>query len=141
MANKILFIGSNPSQRSTSVVPFYHDTGSNRVLTGWCSHLETGSIESLHYWNVSHQVTPGNRPLKMCEIHDALPKLLSKIDEICPDKIVTLGKTADTALCMLKLEHYPMPHPSGRNRLLNDPNYVAEKINGLKNYLKPSTEN
>src|SRR5271165_5389735 len=138
MAFKILFIGSNPSRRSKSVVPFYEDTGSNKVLTKWCSQLEAGTIESLHYWNVTHQPTPGNRPLKTCEIHDALPKLLKSIDEICPDKIVTLGKTAEKALQLLNVEHYPMPHPSGRNRLLNDPKYVEEKINGLKGYLNPS---
>lgn len=140
MANKILFIGSNPSQRSKSVIPFWHDTRSNQVLTGWCSQLEANSIESLHYWNVAHFTTPDNRPLKMCEIHDALPKLLNKINEICPDKIITLGKTADKALQLLNIEHLAMPHPSGRNRLLNDLSHVAEKIKALRNYVEPSKE-
>jgi len=134
MAHKILFIGSNPSQRSKSIVPFWSDTKSNKVLKQWCDQLFYGSMESLHYWNVAHYPTPGNRPLKTCEIHDALPKLREKIDEICPDKIVTLGKTAEKALQLLKIEHCAMPHPSGRNRLLNDPKYVEAKIEGLKTY-------
>jgi uracil-DNA glycosylase len=91
-------------------------------------------MESLHYWNVAHYPTPGNRPLKMLEIKQALAALEKKIDEICPDKIVTLGKTAEIALSLLKREHHAMPHPSGRNRLLNDPKYVEAKIEGLKTY-------
>jgi uracil-DNA glycosylase len=137
---KILFIGSNPSQRSKSVVAFWNDTKSNKVLSSWTSKLYDDpnfSIESLHYLNVSNSPTPGNRPLKASEIKENLPGLRSRIEEVCPDKIVVLGKTAEKALTLLGFNFYAMPHPSGLNRQLNDPKFVEEKINGLRVYLSP----
>jgi len=140
--NKIVFIGSNPSQRSASIVPFWMDTKSNKVLTSWVGkiyemHTEP-LIESIHYLNVANYPTPGNRPLKASEIKAALESLQYRIDGICPDKIIALGKTAEKALTLLGVEFYAMPHPSGLNRQLNDPAFIREKINGLSIYLSPS---
>jgi uracil-DNA glycosylase len=92
--------------------------------------------------NVSNQVTPGNRPLKTSEIKASLDRLERDITlGIRPDYIITLGKTAEKALVMMKLtetgyDYYAMPHPSGLNRQLNDPKFIQEKIKGLQNYLK-----
>lgn len=143
MAFKIVFVGSNPSQRSSSIVPFWYDTKSNKVLQGWLNEVVFASeqpiTESLHYLNVSNQPTPGNRPLKISEIRANLDRLNTDINiNVVPDKIIALGKTAEKALTLLGLEFYAMPHPSGLNRLLNDPKYVEEKIKGLKAYLNPS---
>lgn len=99
-------------------------------------------IESIHYGNVSSIVTPRNRPLKMSEIKAALPRLNKLVNEdVVPDKVIALGKTASKALTLLRIPHYAMPHPSGMNRLLNDPTYVAEKINGLKEFLLKPIQN
>lgn len=74
----------------------------------------------------------------MSEIKASLDRLRRNIEvDVVPDKIVALGKTAERALQMLGIEHFAMPHPSGLNRKLNDPEYVAEKINGLREYLSP----
>lgn len=140
---KVIFIGSNPSQKSGSIVPFWHDTRSTAVLKKWMDQVyldPTIRLDSVAFGNVANIVTPNNRPLKMSEIKAALPRLNKLINEDCvPDKVVALGKTAEKALTMLGIPHHAMPHPSGLNRLLNDPLYVAEKINGLKEYLKCPT--
>lgn len=142
---KILFLGSNPSQKSSSIVPFWNDARSTKVLNEWIKQIGTKSlveIESIHYLNVANYPTPGNRPLKDAEIKAELDALAFRIygfNGANPDKIIALGRTAESALKMLGIEHYPMPHPSGLNRLLNDPQYVAEKLNGLKEYLKCPT--
>lgn len=69
-----------------------------------------------------------------------MPLLKSKIDDIKPLRIVALGKTAEKALTLLGIPHFAMPHPSGRNRQLNDPEYLSKKIKGLQNYCNPSSD-
>jgi uracil-DNA glycosylase family 4 len=139
--SRILFIGSNPSQKSSKTVPFWHDTNSRKVLDKWFSHVQ-GEVTHTHFLNVSNQVTPGNRPLKTSEIKVSLDRLEREITlGIRPDYIITLGKTAEKALVMMKItetgyDYYAMPHPSGLNRQLNDPKFIQEKIKGLQNYLK-----
>lgn len=139
---KVLIIGSNPSQRSASVLPFWYDTKSTKVLNKWMAEVvvkhDVVVLESVHFGNVANFVTPNNRPLKISEIKAELPRLEQFINtDVVPDKIITLGKSAEKALTMLGIEFFAMPHPSGLNRLLNDPIYVAEKIKGLSGYLKP----
>lgn len=51
------------------------------------------------------------------------------------DAVVAVGSMVHKALETLRIEHYHLPHPSGRNFLLNDPNYILGKIEGLRKYL------
>lgn len=142
---KVIVIGSNPSQRSASIVPFWYDAKSTKVLNKWMEHVvcqhDGPVLESVHFGNVANIVTPNNRPLKVSEIKAALPRLDKLINvDVMPDKVIALGRTAEKALKMLGIEHFAMPHPSGLNRKLNDPVYVAEKLKGLSDYLKPSKQ-
>lgn len=50
-------------------------------------------------------------------------------------KIVALGNFASKALSKLNIEHHAMPHPSGLNRNLNDPQYEALQLNECRKYL------
>jgi uracil-DNA glycosylase family 4 len=141
--SRVLFLGSNPSQRSTRSVPFWHDTNSRKILNKWLKQLNV-DIKYIDFLNISNAPTPNNRPLKINEIKACLGRLENDIvSKLRPDYIVTLGKAAEKALTLMKIEEtgyhfYAMPHPSGLNRLLNDPEYVEGKINGLREYLNPS---
>lgn len=131
---KVVFLGSNPSERSSSTVPFWNDTKSLTILSGWIESIE--EAQNSYFMNVANYTTPGNRPLKTTEIKAELDRLRSEIDDLGENvKIIALGKTAEKALTLLGKSYYGMPHPSGLNRLLNDKAYVEEKVNGLKNYL------
>lgn len=138
---RVVFIGSNPSQRSQSIVPFYHDTKSMTTIVGWLNQLDSlgCKLDSHHFLNVSNSPTPSNRPLKTSEIYAELIGLEGRISSLMPDRVIALGRTAEKALTLLRIPHYAMPHPSGLNRKLNDPAYVEEKINGLREYLKCQT--
>lgn len=134
----IIFVGSNPSVASSIPVPFWRNVKSTKVLHSWLNQL--GNVDdNLHFFNVSDQPTENNRPLKLSEIRANLNTLNDKLNVFrfhgIEIKVVALGKTAEKALTLLRVPHYAMPHPSGLNRLLNDPLYVQEKINGLKNYI------
>jgi uracil-DNA glycosylase len=126
----ILFVGSNPSNASTCDVAFHGSTISSRILTSWCSDLNG----ILMHINVLNNKTENNRPLKKSEINASLEKLAEKIAIIQPDKIVALGKTAAIALKLLNEKFYEMPHPSPRNRQLNDSEYINQKINKMREY-------
>jgi uracil-DNA glycosylase family 4 len=130
----IVFIGSNPSERSYRLEPFWHNTKSMTMLTNWINSIPTAAYQ-MTFLNVSNQTTPGNRPLKISEIKSNLPRL--KLDlELCkPVKIIALGKTAAKALTLLGHNFYEMPHPSGLNRQLNNKEFIEEKIKGLASYL------
>lgn len=132
----VLFIGSNPSNASSSDAAFHGSTKSSQILTGWLANLPKD--RGVMFINVLNKKTEDNRPLKKSEVKANLEQLQSTITAIEPDYIVTLGKTADEALTLLHREHYAMPHPSGRNRLLNDPKYVEGKLKGLTEYTSAS---
>lgn len=51
------------------------------------------------------------------------------------DGIVAVGAMVRDALKKLGIDHFYMPHPSGRNYLLNDPEYVENKLNELREYI------
>lgn len=90
--------------------------------------------------NVLNEKTENNRPLNGAEIKAALPRLAIDLKGV--DRVVALGKTAAKALSQLGVSFYEMPHPSGRNRLLNDVTYVEQKVKGLLEYCSssPNTE-
>lgn len=123
----VLFIGSNPSVASGDNSAFNRNTKSFKILQSWVQTING----TFYYLNVSNNKTINNRPLKLSEIQGALNELESSIELIKPDKVIALGKTAAKALTLLRYNFYEMPHPSGRNRLLNDKVYVQEKIKGL----------
>lgn len=50
--------------------------------------------------------------------------------------VITLGRTAAAAIEELRIDHFRLPHPSGRNRQLNDPEFVKEKLKRCRGYLE-----
>lgn len=124
---KVIFIGSNPSAKSPDNSAFNPDTRSSKILKSWIENLHIDII----YENVCDFKTPNNRPLSVKEIKQSLPFLIEKIQKNNPDKIVTLGNTAEKALKIIDCyDFFAAPHPSGMNRKLNDQEYVKKmKIN------------
>jgi uracil-DNA glycosylase len=130
----ILFVGSNPSNASTCEVAFHGSTKSSKILTDWTRDIQGMKV----HINVLNEKTENNRPLKTSEIKSNLTRLAEDIKATSPTRIVALGKTAAKALTLLQLDFYEMPHPSGRNRKLNDPAYVQEKVKGLLEFCSSS---
>lgn len=51
------------------------------------------------------------------------------------DKVIALGKFASEALSKIRVPHFYLPHPSFRNRLLNDPVYEQKILSSCKEWL------
>ena len=132
--NIILFVGSNPSNASLTDIAFHAETKSSKILTSWSKNLDGIKM----HINVLNKKTENNRPLKISEIGGNLEQLKSQLNIISPNRIIALGKTAARALTLLGVDFFEMPHPSGRNRLLNDRAYVEEKIKALTEYCSVS---
>jgi uracil-DNA glycosylase len=126
----ILFIGSNPSVKAGSTEAFTEDTVSGRILRSWIQGVD-GIIL---FDNIVSQITENNRPLNSDERALARASLLERIIRINPDRLVALGKAAQGELEKLNLKHFQAPHPSGRNRKLNDRAYVQAMVESLKRY-------
>lgn len=134
----VVFVGSNPSQKGQTNTPWWHNVKSTKILLNWIEEIDATDLYDAAFLNVSNEITPNNRPLTKIEVMKSLAGLHYRL--ACADgtKVVALGKTAEFALTLLGVDHYAMPHPSGLNRQLNDKAFVAEKIKGLSDYLRPS---
>lgn len=133
---KVLIVGSNPSTSSSTNSPFCVSTKSGIILQEWMESVSDIPGIEFELANVSCKKTENNRPLRVSEIREALPDLMARIGEIGPDKVVALGKTASKALKQCQMEFFEMNHPSGLNRLNNDPQYVAQKLKELREFIE-----
>lgn len=124
----IVFVGSNPSTASTTDEAFHESARSSKILADWTKDIPGDK----RYVNVARRKTDNNKALTTAEMKAELPRL--KNDLAGATRIVALGKTAMRALSLLGVDFYEMPHPSGRNRLLNDKEYAARKIKELVHY-------
>jgi uracil-DNA glycosylase len=132
---KVIFVGSNPSNSSPDLSAFHDDTGSGKTLKEWIRQAEISEAVSI---NVSDEKTLNNRALKKSEIEALAYDLENKIRHHMTNntKVVALGKTAAFALKYTGLEYLELPHPSGCNRVLNNPDFVEQEIQRLKDYVK-----
>lgn len=123
----VWFVGSNPSRKNTNPnLPFW-GTRSYEVLKDW---MEVLGVNKHGLLNVSNEVTDGDVP----EVTDYdLANVKSKLSG--ETIVIALGNTASLVLNRLGIKHFKLPHPSGRNRLLNDKKYVAIQLESCKNYI------
>lgn len=126
----VILVGSNPSSRSPNNTPFDPSVKSAKVLSAWIRGIDAEFL----FMNVSDLKTDGNKPLSSSQIKESLPSLKEKLDSYPNARIVALGKTAEKALSALEVNFLALPHPSGMNRLLNDPETVRLTKENLKSF-------
>ncbi len=128
----VLFVGSNPSKSSPDSSAFHESVRSRKTIDEWISSINANFV----FMNVSDEKTEGNKPLSIAAIRKSLPQLRLKIAEYPDAKVVALGKTAAKALALAGIEEFlVLPHPSGMNRQLNDPNAVYNAKQSLIKYI------
>lgn len=111
---KVVFVGDR--QKTVGKKPFV-DAGCLQKLTRWAGQI--GALE-VHMTN---------------QVLKRMPKEVLKLMKQ-EYKVVALGKAAEKALTKLGVPHYPMPHPSGRNRLLNDAEFEMFVVDDCKRWLR-----
>lgn len=120
---RVAFVGSNPSHSGPN-------SPAKQNLFKWVKFLQLEVGYS--FYNVSERVTPGNRPLKKSEYD--LERLRDQLRGC--GKVVALGATAADALNKLGVAHFKLPHPSPKNRVLNDKLLIESTLRECRNYLE-----
>ena len=120
---RIAFVASNPSHAGP-------DSPAKKNFYRWLGRIKPPG--PVFFFNVSNEVTPENRPLKKSEYE--LERLSDDLRGM--HRVVALGATAEDALDRLGIKHFKLPHPSPRNRVLNDPDLVERLLAECKAYLE-----
>lgn len=128
---RVIVVGSNPSVKSPDNSPLHPSTRSRMIVDQWFRDIPCQIIPL----NICNEKTTGNDSLTRKQIRMNLPDFSIRLESLNGDKIVALGKTAEWGLSQLGVEHLAMPHPSGLNRQLNDPEFVAQKIEELRKFV------
>jgi uracil-DNA glycosylase len=124
---KVLFVGSNPSSKNTDPgVPFI-GTHSFSILQEWAKFLNLKDGE-WDVMNASDRVLKGNERLHIKDFN--LERLNKAVDRNTLP--IALGKNAAKALEKCGILYLRLPHPSGRNRALNDKEKIETMLLAVK---------
>jgi hypothetical protein len=110
---RVLVVGDEPRHDKGTTVPF-DQAGSRGKLERWLK------LMGIEHYTLTNQSDSGFET-----------KALSH-----RGPIIALGEKASKRLTRLGRPHYRMPHPSGRNRLLNDTEYEAFMIADCAKWLR-----
>lgn len=111
---KILILGMSPGSRKKT-----HRNGAFNRLLRWSEvlNLPIFSFANLHPEN--------DLPIDIRLFTEAFKY----------DKVIALGNYVSNTLDKSGVNHFKLPHPSFRNRKLNDPNYEREVLKACRWYL------
>lgn len=110
----VIFVGDRPSKRTDPNVPFKGAACEARLME-WIRYVTKDSFIIINSHNYD---------------------FLSAGWQYSGLLIIALGNNASKRLgCM---PHFKLPHPSGRNRQINDKAYIINKLDECKKYLERS---
>lgn len=109
----ILFIGDKPSKCTDPNVPFSGARCEARLMD-WIKTI-TGDEEYA--------------------IYNRLDINWTNFDKDYDYKVIVLGNNASNTLLKHGVEHFKLPHPSGRNRQTNHLDFINYKLRDCKKYL------
>lgn len=125
----IFFIGEGPSSKNKNPsVPFV-GTRSYKRLLEWIWALDIDVTEVV-LANLEHIKLYGTGHVAIEQ-----PNMLCDFD-FEQDVIIALGSVVGKDLDKLNIPHFKMPHPSFRNRKLNDPEVEVREIEICRDWLK-----
>lgn len=128
---RLLVLGQNPSKSNTDPNVAFKGSKSESKLNQWLNAVVPVDYECM-IMNCSNSVD-----FKLTE--DNLDIMIQRIDFVIKkeniDKIIALGNIPSKILKAAGIPHFKLPHPSGRNRLLNNKSWVAEQLQLAKEFL------
>ncbi len=120
----IIFVGDKPSPKmKPGAKPFEGAACENR-LHGWIQFVLKPKDKSV--------ATITCMLINQCDIKKISIYSWRDCDL---DKVVALGNNASSLLTMLKVPHFKLPHPSGRNRQINDKAFIYNKLQECRAWL------
>jgi uracil-DNA glycosylase len=123
----IWFVGSNPSRKNDDKMTPFYGTRSLLTLLAWIAYLD---VKEYAFINASNEFANDGKVKLTGDDYVRLYMALNK-----EKRVVALGKIASNALTKLKIKHTTLPHPSPRNRKLNDPYFTDAELAKCRKYL------
>jgi len=117
---RVLVVGMNPS----AVEKIRKNSTLDR-LNNWMSAMD------IQYYSFMNAVQHEFDKVNQVDVN----RIELKIAASNYEYIIALGGFVSEALDSIKVKHYKLPHPSPRNRLLNDKQYVKDVIRACKYWL------
>lgn len=114
---EVIFVGMNPSAKQPR-------KGSTRnKLAEWAEEMR---VDSYDFINVIDQ--PG-------EVHHSMVDYKSLTFTLKQyRRVIALGNFVSDVLKRSDIEHFKLPHPSPRNRMLNDPEKISQILQECARY-------
>jgi len=116
MKEKVLILGSNPA----SGKGFPHKNTTMNRIARWAERLEVpydfANVIPYHVDKEDPKLVDQSRILGITKTYK---------------HILTLGNFSHHTLEKLNITHYPLPHPSSRNRKFNDKNFEEDTLKKL----------
>ena len=113
----IYFIGDKPSKKNTDKNVAFVGTRSYKTLLDWIYRMNL-SINSICLFNYGRFIETNN------------DRTWSSFDVV-----IALGNEASKALTKENIPHLKIPHPSGKNYLLNNKKNVDKFLKECKDYI------
>lgn len=143
----ILFVGDKPSPKMKPGARAFEGSACEDRLNTWIMYLLDitpleMALETRVSWEYSNSVLI--RDIKdsyyVVNVSDIIFSLVASRHNQYLDAVVALGDVASKALEKEGTPHFKLPHPSGRNRQINDKEFIAKKLEECKNWLRSQNE-
>lgn len=127
----LVVVAQNPANKMKDGDPPFEGTKSKDVLIGWLREIVADPNTQILVCNASKvKGKVGTKDYDKDNLRMLYGYSLNK-----QVRFISLGNYAEKYLNYGKIKNFKLPHPSGRNRKLNDPEFIASKLKECKEYL------
>jgi hypothetical protein len=132
---KVVVVGTNPSNKSTTTMPFDKSTKSGETVRSWFD----GYLYGIAYRNLYNNYTKDNKLPQKSDCQESIRRLKEYREK--GYKIVACGSFVSKLLTESNISHFSIPHPSGLCRFWNDKEAGEAKIKEMHNWIQNGTQN
>jgi hypothetical protein len=134
----ILFVGDKPSPKMKPGAKAFEGADCEARLVEWIAFLlDITKLERLFDSRVDTGLKKKAKlTYYLLNSDDETFSMVASKHNTYVTATIALGNEASKALTKLGTPHFKLPHPSGRNRQINDKEYIQSRLNACKSYIE-----
>jgi uracil-DNA glycosylase len=121
----IIFVGDKPSAKMKPGAKPFQGAACEKRLMEWIETLIDYTTTSVGDFYLQYDIVNSSDPYCI----DSVLNMWSG------NNVIALGNAASNYLNKYSVPHFKLPHPSGRNRQLNDKKFIEAKLKECKEWL------